>query len=60
MYVIHKVTRIPTDKSYSGSTWDKANLRDRYKEQYESEEEALLLAKALEYDNPVGFAVARV
>lgn len=60
MFVIFKLSRSPTKESYSGITWDRANLRERYKAQYETREEAELLASALNYENPIGFAVEEI
>lgn len=60
VYVIHKTTRLPGDASYSGATWDRAGIRDRYREKYDSKREATALAAKLTECNPVGFEVTRV
>jgi hypothetical protein len=60
MFVIHKNTRIPTDVSYSGPTWDKANIRHLYKPQYDDEKHAEMLAMCLTYENMVGFSVSEI
>lgn len=60
MYVIHKFSRAPDEESYSGPTWDHARIRHKYKEQYETYEEATLLAIQLSEFNPIGFLVTKV
>jgi len=59
-YVIYKGSRIPGSVSYSGPTWDRANLRHKYKEQYQEREEAKALALELSRYNPVGFDVGAI
>lgn len=59
-YVIYKATRLPASISYYGPTWDKAELRHLYKEQYRDREVAERLAHVLSLHNPVGFRVAEV
>lgn len=56
-FVIHKSSRVPSDESYSGPTWDSAGIRDRYKPVYDNVEEAIDLAYLLTKANPVGFRV---
>lgn len=58
IYIIHKKSRMPGDKSYKGPTWNKINFE--YKEYYSSFEEAEKVAKELSKHNPVGFTVHRV
>lgn len=60
MYVIHKSTRVPLEKSYFGPTWDQANIRDMYQEQYADKAFAESIAAILTKYNPVGFCVAKV
>lgn len=60
MYVIYKITRTPGFVSYSGPSWDRAGIRDQYKETYSDKEEATRLAKKLYEVNPAGFAVVDV
>lgn len=57
-YVIHKTSRAPGDQSYSGSTWDRAGMRTRYRETYSNKAEAERIAKILTKYNPVGFVVS--
>lgn len=59
-YVIHKNSRLPNKKSYSGPTWDKAGIRHLYKEQYDNKKEAIRCASCLVIFNPVGFKVSEV
>jgi hypothetical protein len=59
-YVIHKSSRTPGKISYSGPTWDKAGIRDAYKETFLHEETAKDIAEMLSEHNPVGFAVSSV
>lgn len=56
-FVIYKSSRAPRDDSYSGPTWDKAGIRERYKPIYDNVEEAMELASFLSKENPVGFKV---
>jgi hypothetical protein len=49
MYIIHKVANKNSKKSYAGSVWDKALLRSRYKEVFESLEEARYLVYMLNF-----------
>lgn len=60
MYVIHKTSRSPSDASYSGSTWDRAGIRSRYRERYEDKAEAERDAAELTKHNAVGFMVTKV
>lgn len=60
MFVIHKNSRIPTDVSYSGQTWDTANLRSWYREQYYDLDVATALACLLSKYNAVGFSVKNI
>jgi len=59
-FVIYKSTRIPRGDSYLGPTWDYAGIRDRYKTQYDSKEEAEEIAALLTKTNRVGFKVEEV
>lgn len=59
MYIICKTSRIGTDRTYSGITWDKANIRNRYRETYSNYTEANDIAFELTKYNPVGFVVMR-
>ena len=57
-FIIHKTSRMPTDVSYDGSTWDTADLRDIYQETYDDLAHAEWIAAKLSQHNPVGFAVS--
>lgn len=59
-YVIRKRFRFPGMESYSGPTWDTAQIRDQYQDQYECYITAKSLAEKLSEHNPVGFEVAYV
>jgi hypothetical protein len=59
-FVIHKTSRMPTDVSYGGPTWDAADLRDIYQETYDDLAHAEWIAAKLSQHNPVGFAVSHI
>lgn len=58
-YVIHKSSRQPGRVSYSGPTWDVANMRDEYEETYKDRKKAETLACYLGRHNTVGFKVSK-
>ena len=59
-WVIHKNSRMPGRVSYTGPTWERAGIREQYKEVYDSELKAKSLAYHLTLANPgVGFSVAK-
>lgn len=60
MFVIHKSSRMPTDKSYSGPTWDAGFMRDLYKEQYADFDAAKNICELLSLNNPVGFSITNL
>lgn len=60
MYIIVKSTRRVFAAAYRGPTWDAAGLRSRFKEKYQSREEAEQLAEALSQHNLVGFTVVEI
>jgi hypothetical protein len=61
MYVIHKSSRAPDPLgSYSGSTWDKAGIRQLYRPFYYIRAGAQAIADQLTAANPVGFQVSKV
>lgn len=58
-WVIYKNSRDPGRVSYTGPTWDRAGIREHYREVYDSELKAKSLAHHLTHANPgVGFSVA--
>lgn len=57
-YVIVKNSRLPRHESYSGPSWDSANIRDKYSKTYIDKDLAEELAKVLSAINPIGFYVA--
>ena len=61
-YLIHKKTRIPDEErgSYSGTTWDTANLRHRYKPFYYDKGNAEHIASILTRYNKIGFKVHEI
>jgi len=56
-WVISKRSRLQTDRSYSGPTWDTAGIRNRYQKVYDDHDEAAQCASLLSAHNPVGFDV---
>ena len=58
-YIIHKNSRYP-QKNYSGPSWYFAGIKDRYKESYDTYEEARELADKLSSVNGVGFTAAKL
>lgn len=58
MYVIYKSTRLPTDISYSGPTWDSAGIRHRYRAQYDNLNLVEEIVKILNDYNPIGFKIS--
>lgn len=59
MWVIHKKSRLPGKASYSGATWDMANMRDEYQTAYADKKQAEILACYLSRNNPIGFKVSK-
>lgn len=58
-YIIHKNSRYP-QKNYSGPSWHMAGIKDRYKEFYDTLEEAQELAVKLTAVNGVGFSAVKL
>lgn len=60
VYIIYKASRSPDIISYSGATWDAANIRNMYQERYYSYMIAYECVKILNKFNPCAFKIMEI